>query len=110
MDATLWCNFYGFDVMGDLAFGKSFNMLNDGVAHHYMELMHKATVFGTSFGRFPWAFLLSQHIPIVNIQHNNFLKWLKNQVKKRTEVTYPHTLGCTRLTYCEGGTGATGCI
>ncbi|KAH6988520.1 benzoate 4-monooxygenase cytochrome P450 [Ilyonectria destructans] len=86
IDATLWCNFYGFDVMGDLAFGKSFDMLNDGVAHHYMELMHKATVFGTSFGRFPWAFLLSQHIPIVNIQHNNFLKWLKNQVKKRTEA------------------------
>lgn len=24
-------NFYSFDLMGDLAFGKSFNMLQDGV-------------------------------------------------------------------------------
>ncbi|KAF7556322.1 hypothetical protein G7Z17_g1549 [Cylindrodendrum hubeiense] len=86
MDATLWLNFYGFDVMGDLAFGKSFNMLNGGVAHHYMKLMHTMTVFGTSLGRFPWAFLLTQYIPFVNMAYKKFIKWLKLRVKARIEL------------------------
>jgi len=32
---TDWFNFYSFDVMGDLAFGKSFNMLKDGIKHYF---------------------------------------------------------------------------
>ncbi|KAH7166464.1 cytochrome P450 [Dactylonectria macrodidyma] len=83
MDASRWSNYYGFDVMGDLAFGKSFDMLKAGVAHSHMKLMHEATVFGTSFGRFPWAFILTQSIPIVNIQWKKYVKWLTNQVKAR---------------------------
>ena len=35
-----WFNFYSFDVMGDLAFGKSFNMLRDGVKHYFMTCLH----------------------------------------------------------------------
>ena len=30
MDVSKWFNYYSFDVMGDLSFGKSFNMLVDG--------------------------------------------------------------------------------
>ena len=30
IDASLWLNFYSFDVMGDLAFGQSFDMLRSG--------------------------------------------------------------------------------
>jgi hypothetical protein len=30
VDASLWFNFYSFDVMGDLAFGSSFDMLTSG--------------------------------------------------------------------------------
>jgi cytochrome P450 family 628 len=29
-NASLWLNFYSFDVMGDLAFGQSFDMLRSG--------------------------------------------------------------------------------
>jgi len=36
IDVTDWFNFYGFDVVGDLAFGKSFNILKDGVRHYFM--------------------------------------------------------------------------
>lgn len=30
VNASLWLNFYSFDVMGDLGFGQSFNMLRSG--------------------------------------------------------------------------------
>lgn len=30
VNATLWLNFYSFDIMGDLGFGKSFDMLKNG--------------------------------------------------------------------------------
>ncbi|KPM41803.1 hypothetical protein AK830_g4686 [Neonectria ditissima] len=85
MDITLWCNFYGFDVMGDLAFAKSFNMLKDGVKHDHMVNMHKNMILSTSFGRFPWAFLLLQHVPILNLTYKRFLNWLKGEVTERME-------------------------
>jgi hypothetical protein len=30
LNASIWLNYYSFDVMGDLAFGKSFDMLRSG--------------------------------------------------------------------------------
>ncbi|KAK7427633.1 hypothetical protein QQZ08_005908 [Neonectria magnoliae] len=85
MDISLWYHFYGFDVMGDLAFGKSFNMLQDGVKHYYMKLIHSNMILTTSFGRFPWAFLLLQHVPILNLTYKRFIEWLKGEVKDRME-------------------------
>ncbi|KAH7176363.1 cytochrome p450 monooxygenase [Dactylonectria macrodidyma] len=70
LDVSLWCNFYAFDVMGDLAFGKSFNMLKDGVKHFFLELTHRSTI-------------LSIHI--MTYQREKFLDWLRQQVKERAE-------------------------
>jgi hypothetical protein len=33
MNVTKWFKFYSFDVMGDLAFGKSYKMLESGQKH-----------------------------------------------------------------------------
>ena len=33
MNIAKWFNFYSFDVMGDLAFGKSYKMLKSGEEH-----------------------------------------------------------------------------
>ncbi|KAI7772214.1 hypothetical protein LZL87_014124 [Fusarium oxysporum] len=85
VDITEWCGFYGFDVMGDLAFGKSFNMLNDGVKHYYMELTQMSTLWGSQIGRTSWLYLLIKDIPILNYQIANFLKWLRKHVDQRTK-------------------------
>lgn len=34
-------NFFGYDVMGDLAFGKDFNMLNSGNEHFAVKLLNE---------------------------------------------------------------------
>ncbi|KAF4457417.1 hypothetical protein F53441_658 [Fusarium austroafricanum] len=85
VDITEWCNFYGFDVMGDLAFGKTFNMLNDGVRHYYMELTQMSTLWGTQIARSSWLYLLIKSIPILNYQIESFLKWLRKHVDQRTK-------------------------
>jgi len=86
VDIAEWCNFYGFDVMGDLAFGKSFNMLNDGVRHYYMDLTQASTLWGTQIARSSWLYLLIKSIPILNYQIANFLKWLRTHVDQRAKV------------------------
>ncbi|KAH7157917.1 averantin oxidoreductase [Dactylonectria estremocensis] len=85
LDVSLWCNFYAFDVMGDLAFGKSFNMLKDGVKHFFLELTHSSTILVTLFGKCSWCWLLIQSIPIITYQREKFLDWLRQQVKERAE-------------------------
>jgi hypothetical protein len=34
-------NFFGYDVMGDLAFGKSFAMLDSGDEHYAVKLLNE---------------------------------------------------------------------
>ena len=38
VDASLWFNFYSFDVMGDLAFGRTFDMLATGKKDRVLKL------------------------------------------------------------------------
>lgn len=40
MDASLWFNFYSFDVMGNLSLGESFGMLDRGKEHFVMTTLH----------------------------------------------------------------------
>ncbi|KAM5372586.1 hypothetical protein ACJZ2D_007360 [Fusarium nematophilum] len=86
LDISLWFDFYGFDVMGDLAFGKSFDMLGDGTKHSIMELTQKFTLWGTQLGRSSWAYLVIKSIPILNYKIKEFLRWLQEHVKNRTET------------------------
>lgn len=39
-NASKWFNYYSFDIMGDFAFGKPFNMMRDGVDHYFFKTTH----------------------------------------------------------------------
>ena len=39
MDITKWFNWYSFDVIGDLGFGKSFGMLDSGSMHWAIQIL-----------------------------------------------------------------------
>ncbi|KAK4206628.1 L-ornithine-N5-monooxygenase [Rhypophila decipiens] len=41
IDAVKWAKFYGYDVMGDLAWGRSFSMLETGQKHDVVALLDK---------------------------------------------------------------------
>ncbi|KAF4980177.1 hypothetical protein FZEAL_3755 [Fusarium zealandicum] len=82
-NASQWFNFYSFDIMGDLAFNKSFNMLRDGVKHYYMESVHLNMLFVGAFSHLVWLFPLFKETPGLNGEHIKFQKWLSAQVAER---------------------------
>ncbi|KAF5690423.1 pisatin demethylase cytochrome P450 [Fusarium circinatum] len=82
-NVALWVNFYTFDIMGDLAFGKSFDMLESGVEHPFFTESHKALGFMGAFRRMVWFFPLVSSIPIVNKSYLAFQAYIRNQVETR---------------------------
>lgn len=87
MNVAEWFNFYSFDVMGDLAFGKSFNMLRDGVKHYFMKALHADMTITGYIGHITWILPLVKITPIVNSDHLKFWAWCGQQVLERMKVT-----------------------
>ncbi|CEJ93656.1 hypothetical protein VHEMI09232 [[Torrubiella] hemipterigena] len=85
LDMAQWFNFYSFDVMGDLAFGKSFDMLKDGVVHDYMKVVHTNMMAIGAFTHLIWLFPIIKAIPLLNRNNELFQKWLYNHVKERRD-------------------------
>ncbi|SCN79469.1 related to pisatin demethylase cytochrome P450 [Fusarium fujikuroi] len=83
IDASLWFNFYSFDVMGDLAFGRTFDMLKNGTAHPFMKLVHSNMLMAGSLSHLTWIFPLLKRIPVLNQKNLEFQGWLKQQVDWR---------------------------
>lgn len=92
LNASTTFNFYSFDVMGRLAFGKGFNMLKEGIIHYYMESIHSNMLAIGAFSHLVWIFPLLKAIPIVNREQIKFQKWLDEQVNARRAVTLPLSL------------------
>ncbi|KAK7418715.1 hypothetical protein QQX98_003733 [Neonectria punicea] len=82
-DASTLFNFYSFDVMGDLAFGKSFDMVKNGVVHYFMKSVHSNMLAVSAFSHLVWMFPLFKEIPGLNYEHVKFQKWLSQQVVER---------------------------
>lgn len=85
-NVTDWFNFYSFDVMGDLAWGKSFGMLRDGVKHYFMNSLHASMINVGVLSHLMWFFPLFKALPILNYEYNMFWKWVTAQVEERKEV------------------------
>lgn len=81
-----WFNFYSFDVMGDLSFGKSFGMLKEGEKHYFMKSLHADMTYIGLLGRIPWLFPFVKITPGINYEHLQFWKWLAVQVQERQLV------------------------
>lgn len=83
-----WFNFYSFDVMGDLAFGKPFDMIKDGIVHDYMAVVHTNMLAIGAFTHLIWMFPIIKAIPGLNRDNEKFQKWLYEHVRQRREVSF----------------------
>ena len=72
--------------MGDLTFGKSFNMVKDGSPNATLKRMNTAKPFLGIFTCVPWLFNLVQNLPIVGGKGHALLKLCKNQIDERKKV------------------------
>lgn len=87
LNVTDWFNFYSFDVMGDLSFGKSFGMLRDGVKHYFMKSLHADVTSMGYLVHIPWLLPFLKLIPVLNADNLKFWKWMKSQVSERKMVS-----------------------
>jgi cytochrome P450 len=89
VNVTDWFNFYSFDVMGDLAWGKSFGMLQHGEKHYFMKSLHADMKNIGLFSHLLWLFPIVKALPILNYEHKRFWKWVHAQVNERKQVRRP---------------------
>ncbi|WKT51581.1 Cytochrome P450, E-class, group I [Fusarium oxysporum f. sp. vasinfectum] len=86
INASNWLNFYSFDVMGDLAFGKSFNMLRDGVNHYFLSSLHDSMKMVGALAHIAWIIPILKLIPAVSAEDRKFWAWIESQVEERSRM------------------------
>ncbi|KAK2027334.1 benzoate 4-monooxygenase cytochrome P450 [Colletotrichum zoysiae] len=84
-NVSLWFNFYSFDVMGEFSFGHGFRMLEDGVAHFYVDALHEETKAVGRFTHAMWALPLYRKMGIFNAGVRKFKIWITEQVQQRIQ-------------------------
>jgi hypothetical protein len=86
IDVTAWMGFFGFDVMGDLAFGKPFDMLESGKKHFALKLMLEGQSYLGYMGLTPWFAPIAIRIPRAMRHYEKWVEWSEAQVEARRKV------------------------
>ncbi|KAI1748691.1 cytochrome P450 [Xylaria castorea] len=85
IDITKWVSLYSFDVLGDLAFGHSFEMLKTNREHYAIRLL-KTGLAPLGF-KFPiWLFRLLVAIPGAANDWWGFIKYSTSQLDNRIQA------------------------
>ncbi|EXJ71388.1 uncharacterized protein A1O5_05195 [Cladophialophora psammophila CBS 110553] len=83
LNVAQWFNYYSFDVMGDLAYGKSFDMLETGGGHWAIDLLNDGIYYMGTVGQAIWAVILFTHVPILNRNFRRFLAFCEKMIDDR---------------------------
>jgi hypothetical protein len=89
IDMGRWFNYYSFDIMGDLTFGKSFEMLVTGQDSYMLSTLHNDLQSLGPFLHVMWFIPFFKMIPGLNNSYIAFWKWLYEQVDTRSKVICP---------------------
>ncbi|GAB1198455.1 hypothetical protein APSETT444_007778 [Aspergillus pseudonomiae] len=83
MNMTQWFTYLSFDVMGDLAFGKGFNMLAEAKDQYFLTQLHGNMKAIGLTSHLSWIFPFFKRIPGLNAGYLKNLQWLGEQVDRR---------------------------
>jgi hypothetical protein len=72
--------------MGDVAFGKSFDMMKEGKRHFALDLLEGGMKPLGTLTPVPWAFCILSTIPGLGAGFNQFVAWCAQQVEERKKV------------------------
>ncbi|KAI1742715.1 cytochrome P450 [Xylaria scruposa] len=85
IDVTKWVSLYNFDFLGDLAFGHSFEMLENSREHYAIELL-KAGLGPLGYKLPVWLLRLVFAIPGAGKDWWGFIKYSTSQLDKRIQA------------------------
>ncbi|KAK2745869.1 hypothetical protein FQN57_003482 [Myotisia sp. PD_48] len=80
------CKFFGLDVMSDLSFGKSFDMLRNTSYHFILDNMTAMKPLVGFLTCVPWLFILFQNLPIIRSKRADWIKWCGVQIEARQKM------------------------
>ena len=86
INASKWFNLYTFDVMGDLAFGTSFKMLETSEEHWAIKLLNEGLV-PVSWMFPPWFFKIMTAIPGLTKDWWKFISYCSQKLDERMKVS-----------------------
>lgn len=72
--------------MGDIAFGKSFNMLESGKSNKALDLLAEGMKPFGVLTPAPWVFCVLTSIPGLSAGFKTFVDWAAEQVQQRKKV------------------------
>jgi tryprostatin B 6-hydroxylase len=107
INVSMWFNFYSYDAMGDLAFARSFDML-DGSQNHWAVdlLMHGMTGYRYLFPS--WFFRLLATMPSLSKDWHRFIQFAIDTVLHRLSVCRILPISSPLLFLTLATTGASG--
>ena len=88
INVTKWFNLYSFDVMGDLAFGKPFDMLEAGGEHWAIKLLN-AGLEPLAFAFPVWFFRVLTAVPGLTKDWWRFIDFCAKSMEQRMKVLMP---------------------
>jgi hypothetical protein len=81
--------YFGFDVMANLAFNKSINMLRSGKEHFVIQMLREAMGEGAMLNPIPWLVNVLLRCPFIPQKQSHFIGWCKQQAEERKKVSIP---------------------
>jgi cytochrome P450 len=88
-----WMNFYSFDVMGDVGFNRSFDMVENGEEADVIKLLHESTGVLSIFAHIGWALKLVSRTSAGAKPLVEHVKWSADVLKGRVKVVFLCTYG-----------------
>ncbi|KAL6896980.1 cytochrome P450 [Trichoderma evansii] len=82
MNITKWFNFYSFDVMGDLAFGRSFDMLESSKNRRVIDMLQAGFVY-LALHLPVWLLVVGMKTPIVSKGWHDFVDFCRDRYQAR---------------------------
>jgi cytochrome P450 len=94
-----WINFYSFDVMGDIAFSRSFGMLAKGEENDIIKNLHASMAPLSYLRQLSWVFAIILRTSVGVKATLNFMAWASKILKERKKVVQLHWCNgaCTDL-------------
>ncbi|CZS97822.1 related to benzoate-para-hydroxylase (cytochrome P450) [Rhynchosporium agropyri] len=89
LNMSEWCTFLTFDVMGSLAFGRSFNMSTSSQNHYVTDLLKKSGGFAHLNGNMLWAFrcgFTPLFFPDLNSGREELRAYAKKEAQNRMKL------------------------
>ena len=87
INITTWFQYFGFDVMGELGFGGSFNQVKNAQPHFETEFLREGMSILATVTPVPWMYHLALSIPGLTKDWQALLSWSAGQAKKKMEVS-----------------------